>query len=489
MKKYIKTSLLALCAGAFSCQGMLEENPQSLLVADKFYKNAADANTAVNAISSTLHQATMYNLRYAVHTTALEDYASGQGFYIPVSQYQITTPIMAVTDGYWNGFYRAIDAANRVLKYVPGISMDETEKKKVLGEAYFYRAFAYYNLVKNFGAVPIRTEPTEKVTQIGGKRDAVADVYARIIADLKVAEQQLPVRQAEVGRPTSGAAKTMLADVYLVRGQWAEARDKAEEVIASKAYSLVDVRIPSDFEKIFGADVINTSEEVFYIKYQHSVAGGTSLPQLYHLPTSLWATSGFGTFFGFPSYPLLRDWADKDLRKSFNLYTAGPNKQGVIVPNSATQPIRFGKFKDVGAPASAAHGTDFPVYRYAEALLIYAEAASQANQGPTPLALERLNMVHRRAYGYDANTPSAADFALADYNAVSFRELVLKERAYEFMVEGKRWYDLLRTGKAKEVIKEAKGITISDAVLLMPIPKQEIDNNPDISPEDQNPGY
>lgn len=489
MKNYIKIILAVSLLTATSCQNLLEEDPQSLLIRDKFYKNAADAVSAVNAISSTLHLAALYNMRYAVHTVALEDYASGQGFYIPISQYQITTQIMAITDGFWNGFYRTVDASNRVLKYVPGIAMDETEKNKLLGEAYFYRAFAYYNLVKNFGAVPLRTQPTEELSQIGGKREAVDKVYELIIADLKSAEQNLPLKQTQIGRPTGGAAKTMLADIYLVRARWAEARDKAEEVISSKMYNLVEVRVSSDFEKIFGADMITSPEEVFSIKFQHSVAGGTILPQFFHLPTSLWATSGYGTFFGFPTYPLLRDWADADLRKRFNLYTAGPNKQGAIVANNATQPIRFAKFKDSTAPASGAHGVDFPLYRYADALLIYAEAASQAGEGPTPLAIERLNMVRRRAYGYDAGSPSKVDFVIGNYNALTFRDLVLKERAYEFLVEGKRWYDLIRTGKAREVIKEAKGITIPDAVLLMPIPKQEIDNNPDIAPEDQNPGY
>ena len=168
MKNYIKICVAVLSMAHFSCGDLLEEKPKSLLSGDDFYKTAADAATAVNAISSVFHQASMYNVRYAVHTTALEDYASGQGFYIPIAQYQITTPIMAVTDGYWAGFYRAIDASNRVLKYVPGIAMDESEKNKALGEAYFYRAFSYYHLVKNFGAVPIRTEPTEKLTQTGG---------------------------------------------------------------------------------------------------------------------------------------------------------------------------------------------------------------------------------------------------------------------------------------------------------------------------------
>lgn len=489
MKKHIIFCLLSTSLLTISCTDLLLEKPESLLATTNFYKTAADANSAISAVSSTLHTTTLYGFRYLAHTTALEDYASGQGFYIPMSQYQITTPIIAVTDQFWAGFYKTIDAANLALKYIPAIAMDETQKKQLLGEAYFLRALAYYNLVKNFGGVPIRTQPTQDLTAVGGKRETVEAVYAQIIADLKLAETSLPLTPSLAGKPTSGSAKTMLADIYLVREQWATARDKAEEVIASQAYSLVNVKQSADFETIFGAGVVTTSEEIFSIKFQRSVAAGSALPQFYHLPTSLWAINGFGTFYGFPTYPLLRDWADADLRKSYNLYTVGPNKAGTIVANSATQPIRFGKFKDTGAPASIASGNDFPIYRYADALLIYAEAASQASQGPTALALERLNMVHRRAYGFAPGSPSSVDFTLAGQTAATFRDLVLKERAYEFIAEGKRWYDLVRTGTAKQVIKAAKGIDIPNSVLLMPIPKQEIDNNPDIAPADQNPGY
>ncbi|WP_247236639.1 RagB/SusD family nutrient uptake outer membrane protein [Telluribacter sp. SYSU D00476] len=489
MKKFATICLLSTSLLTLSCKDLLEEVPTALLSRSQFYKTAADANSAVNAISATYHTNNMYILRYGVFTTALEDYASGQGQYIPLSQYQVTTSIMGTTDGFWAGFYKTIDAANLALKYIPTITMDEKQKDQLLSEAHFYRAHAYYNLVRMFGALPIRTEPTEDLSAVGGKREPVDKVYAQIIEDLKKAEAGLPLTQTLAGRPTLGAAKTMLADVYLVREQWTDARDKAEEVIKSGAYSLVNVSQSSDFEKIFGAGVTSSSEEVFSIKFQRTVAGGSFLPQFYHLPTSQWATSGFGTFFGFPTYPLLRDWSAADLRKGFNLYTAGPNKQGVIVQNGANQPIRFGKFKETGAPSSGAHGVDYPVYRYADALLIYAEAASQADKGPTALALERLNMVHRRAYGYAPSSPSPVDFTLEGQTAASFRDLVLKERAYEFLVEGKRWHDLVRTGTAKQVIKAAKGIDIPNSVLLMPIPKQEIDNNPDIEPNDQNPGY
>lgn len=159
-----------------------------------------------------------------------------------------------------------------------------------------------------------------------------------------------------------------------------------------------------------------------------------------------------------------------------------------IVPTSPDQPIMFGKFKDPGfAPT---HGNDFPIYRYPDALFIYAEAASQENGAPTPAALERLNMVHRRAYGYDSDAVSLVDFTMATApTAESFRALVIKERAYEFLCEHKRWFDLVRTRTVKQVIKEAKGVDVPDSFLLFPIPQQEIDNNPKINPEHQNPGY
>ena len=124
------------------------------------------------------------------------------------------------------------------------------------------------------------------------------------------------------------------------------------------------------------------------------------------------------------------------------------------------------------------------------ALLIYAEAASQANGAPTSEALERLNMVHRRAYGYPPAAPSPIDFTIETApTAQSFRQLVLLERAYEFLCEHKRWYDLVRSSTVKEVIHAAKGVDVPDSFLRFAIPQVEIDNNPEINPEDQNPGY
>jgi len=484
MKKFIIT---AFCISflAVSCKDMLIEKPVDRLSGETFYKTAEDANSAVNAIYNPLRST--YGGRYGVQFTAAEDYSSGQGVYIPIASYQgYPNSIISITDGEWNNFYQTINMANIALKYIPTIDMDEASKNSLLGEAHFLRAVSYSALVKSWRGVPIRTEPTENLDGLGGKRASVEEVYAFIIEDLKFAETNLPSTQTLIGKPTKWAAKTMLADVYLTIEDFPNARDKADEVIQSGVYSLVPVITANDFEKIFGPTVISSSEDVFSLKYTRTDGNTTAL--YYSMPNSAYSSRGYGTFFGFPTYPLLRDWDRNDLRYQFNIYTSYPDKNGNIVQTSAAQPIRFGKFKDAGYAPS--HGNNYPLYRYPDALLIYAEAATLANDAPTSLALERLNMVHRRAYGYEPTAPSPVDFTLAGHNASSFRDLILTERAYEFLCEaGKRWFDLTRTGTVKEVIKDAKGIDVADAHLIFPIPIQEIENNPDISPEDQNPGY
>lgn len=473
-----------------SCTKMLEEKPEDQLLSGTFYRTSTDAAAATNAIYAPLRSIDLYGFRWGSMYTAMEDYATGKGQYIPHGQYKgFPSSVIANSDLAWAAFYRTINAANIVLKYVPSISMEESQKNALLGEARFLRAFSYFQLVRGWGGVPIKDKPIESPSEIGGKRNSLPEVYSFMIDDLKFAETNLPAKQTLAGKPSLWAAKTMLADVYLNREDWTNARMKAEEVIQSGAYSLVRVNQATDFEQIFGADVQTSSEDVFSIKFSRVQNLGTAVPSFYHPGNSAFAARGYGTFFGFPTYPLLAQWNNNDLRKGFNLLTQYPDKTGKIVKTSAAEPIRFGKFKDSKAQNEFSHSTAFPIYRYPDALLIYAEAASQENGGPTPLALERLNMVRRRAYGLDPAIPSAVDFVLTGYTAESFRNLVLTERAYEFLCEGKRWFDLKRTGLVQQTIKAAKGIDVAISHLLFPIPKQEIDNNPDIKPEDQNPGY
>ncbi len=488
MKLYnILTISVSLILLSTSCsKDLLTEKPESSLSSVNFYKTKTDAVAAVDAIYNPL-RSTYGGTDYGGQFTGTEDYAAGTGIYLPLSQYVLNASSIARTDAAYRSFYQAIRNANIVLKYVPPIAMSDVEKNAILGEARFLRALSYRNLVRSWGGVPLRTEPIENVDQASGKRASVKDVNALIIEDLMFAETNLPAIQALAGRPTKWSAKTMLADVYLNNEKWVEARDKADEVIASGVYSLVPVSKPSDFELIFGPTAITSSEDVFSFKYSRSL-GGSQIAQQYAMANSAYSSGGYGSFYGLPTYPLLRDWDHNDLRWQFDIYTSYPTKSGTIVQTSPDQPILFGKFKDAGFAPS--HGNDFPIYRYPDVLFIYAEAASQANNGPTPLAIERLNMVHRRAYGYPAKQASPVDFTLATApDAQAFRDLIMNERAYEFLCENKRWFDLVRTKTVKQVIKAAKGIDVPNTFLLFPIPQQEIDNNSEIGPEDQNPGY
>ena len=195
---------------------------------------------------------------------------------------------------------------------------------------------------------------------------------------------------------------------------------------------------------------------------------------------------GAGGFFAHYTDTVLnsfiRNWDRNDLRKTFNLYSYNIGL--------GANTYLFRKFKDPVAPTQFSAGNDYPLYKYSDVLLLYAEASSRANNGPTALAIERLNMVHRRAYGQNPSVPSTVDFLLTNYNATTFADLVITERGYETIYEAKRWLDLKRLGNLKQIIQSAKGKTVADKHLLWPIPLSELNYNKAMDPvKDQNPGY
>jgi hypothetical protein len=150
------------------------------------------------------------------------------------------------------------------------------------------------------------------------------------------------------------------------------------------------------------------------------------------------------------------------------------------------------KFIDPDAPDAGNHANDFTLYRYADVLLLNAEAECLASGSVSATAMERLNMVHRRAFGYNPLVASPVDFKIEDYNKDSFAELVVYERAKEQQCEGKRWYDLKRLGpdKLKDIVKASTGRDVADKHLYYPIPVNEMEYNGAIDPAtDQNPGY
>jgi len=464
-----------------SCNKILDEKPKTVAV-ENFYNTAQEIESAVNAIYQPLRSNNMVEqiVILDTHTEwgygrgSRADYNTMQGF---------NAANINNAGSRWNTFYLAIRNANLVIQNAPkGTSISQENIQRNLGEARFLRAFSYFQLVRNWGSIPLRTE--ENMTMRDLAKSQIDNIYTLIVSDLKDAENNLPEVQTLVGKPTKYSAKTMLADVYLTRGNYSEAANKANEIIQSKKYALVPVTKKSDFQNnLFGPTIITTPEEIFYFKYSRQPGEGSwMLWVLSHPSTGNFNFGGAYAHYSDATNPFYTSWNDNDIRKSlwdkinFGLGANTLVSSKYIDPNAIEQ--------NNGA------GNDLPIYRYADALLIYAEATCMASTGPTVAGIEALNQVHRRAYGKDPNVPSAADFKIADYSKDAFQDLVLKERAYEFIFEGKRWYDLKRTGKAAAVFLATKGITIANKAYLWPIPISELNFNKALDPaKDQNPGY
>ena len=463
-----------------SCENMLEESPKTLAI-ENFYNTAEEVETAVNSIYSPLRGLIPeQTVILDTHT----DWGYGRGSRADYNAMQGFNAANIINAGArWNAFYLSIRNANIVIENAPkGSNISQDDINKNVAEARFLRAFNYFQLVRNWGSIPLRTE--KNMTEADIVKSSVADVYTLIVSDLIFAENNLPEEQSLVGKPTKYSAKTMLADVYLTLDKFSEARDLANEVIQSGKYSLVPVTSKTDYQwKLFGPDIVTTPEEIFYIKYSRLAGyGNFMLWILNHPNTGNFNYGGAYAHYGDATNPFYTSWNNSDIRKSLwdkINFGLGSN---TLVSSKYIEPKAVEK--------SQGAGNDHPIYRYAEVLLIYAEASCMASNAPTTEGIEALNKVHRRAYGYDPNTPSTIDFKTSDYTKSTFQDLVLQERAYEFIFEGKRWYDLKRTGKAAAVIKAAKGITIAEKAYLWPIPVSELDFNKALDPiTDQNPGY
>lgn len=473
---YILPVFLLLFA---SCEDLLLEQPKTVAV-ENFYNTAEEVETAVNAIYSPLRSTRAEQIAILdAHT----DWGYGRGSRAQYNDFAGLNATNINTAGSrWNSFYQAIRNANLVIFNAPnGNDISEEEVNYFTAEAKFLRALSYFDLVRNWAGVPLRTE--DNMLEIDLPRSSVDEVYDLILSDLEYAEMHLNATASLIGRPTIYAAKTLLADVHLTLGNYDQAMAKSKEVIDSNNYSLVEIEEVNDIRTdIFGSDLVTSTEEVFYFKYSREIGQGNfMLFILNHPSTGYFNFGGAYAHYSDASNPFYINWEDGDLRKElwdkidFGL---GPNT------------LVSSKYMELDAVGRSDGGNDLPIYRYAEVLLIYAEAAARNANAVTPEALEALNHVKRRAYGLAIDTPSEVDYTFSSGEITPYLDALLQERAYEFIFEGKRWLDLKRVGRAQEMVMKNKGITIAEAHYLWPIPLSELNFNGAIDPDtDQNPGY
>src|SRR5690606_17845862 len=228
-------------------------------------------------------------------------------------------------------------------------------------------------------------------------------------------------------------------------------------------------------------------EEVFYLKSTHTA--GWEFVMFCSHPNALIdgeKMHGAGGWYGLytrEGNKLFDEWDEADLRKSYNtLFLDLGLGVATYLPT---------KFYDPAAPSGGTAANSIPIIRYADLLLLYAEAINEVNNGPTAEAMEVLNRIHRRGYGYPVEAASPVDYQLADHGTkAQFLELIVTEQAYENWNEGKRWLFLNRLGIAADRVMYAKGLTIEEKHYLFPIPANEFNYNGALEAgRDQNPGY
>ncbi len=474
--KNIYILILIPLFGLFSCEDLLVEQPKSI-AEETFYNTPKEVESALAAIYLPYRGQQFRD--YMAMMESYTDYSYGRGSWASNSNFQgLDGTNQPRTATMWDAFYLSIRNANIVIENVPtGKNLTDNDKAKYIGEAKFLRALAYFYLIRNWGGVIIRTENNMKDIEV--KRSSASEVYQLIVDDLKFAEENLLDNAPIPGKPSKWAAKTLLADVYFFHNKYTEARDKSKEVILSNKYSLVSVSVPNDFNKIFGPDVITSTEEIFYFKFSKDQSWQfTAFPHHPGAKKKL-GDNYYGHYSDLVSNKVIAEWDKNDFRFIYGWY---PYNIGL-----GANTISNGKYTD---PTGYGANSN-PVYRYADVLLLYAEADCRASGTVSSDAMEKLNMVHRRAYGKNPTIVNTEiDFKISDYNKDSFIELVIKEKGYETQYEGKRWLDLKRTGEVKQRIKAATGKDVADKHLLFPIPPSEYNFNKAIDPiKDQNPGY
>jgi len=471
--KYIMPILLVAIGLMFNqCdKDFLETLPVSSISVESYFKTAADAENALvgcyNGIAGQI-----WNLSVVLQVTSDNNYAGGDN----PENFRFDNMIREAPGEYctnaWNAHYETINRCNNILKFVPEIDdskLDVGNRRAIIqGEATFLRAFAYFNLVRIWGDVPLTTTPTMSLdpAEINLSRSSVDAVYTQIIADLENSINLLlpandPSQQA--GRATKGAARALLAQVYatIASPDWNQVLTYCNAVIDHDGYQLL-----ADYDHLFDGDHYNNSESIFEFQYQQ--------PNAAQFAYQLWASpSRSGDSwrkFNTPSEDLIQAFDDEGdvIRKNSSIYYEDVGQYWVD-PDYGTIVPFMNKWRH---PSGWSSEDNWYVIRLAETYLLRAEAENEL--GNMPGALADLQVIRDRV-----NLPAKS---LSTKEEVS--EAILLERRLELAFEFYRWFDLLRAGIAIQTM-QALGYTHADEYdVLFPIPQDERNRNPNLT---QNP--
>ncbi|TAH22242.1 MAG: RagB/SusD family nutrient uptake outer membrane protein [Cytophagales bacterium] len=509
LKKYFYLVLASFLFLVACSQGLDQLDPNRVTT-ESFYTNAAELTSAVNAIYASVQANNLVAREYwFLQDLRSDDVASGGG-QLETARNQLLIGTHdtnnSVMNAVWQTLFRNIHRANVVIDKAAQAKMDDNLKKRLVGEAKFWRAWSYFELVSLWGGVPLYTEFVK--TPAGTAPRATADaVYQVIISDLKTAQTDLPVRYegANAGRVASGAASAMLGKVYMHRSDYASARTELQKVISSGAYKLVDNYLDNFLE-----ETELNAESVIEIGYSkigdvnwdgdgNGAGNNETTPRSQEYAAIGWRNC-------IPSDRLINEFetptrgdAKEDPRYRMSFYFVGDKfnndkdvlTEGRVQGNTSrvdgtAAKVSWRKYAAMYKTADTYYtsGINMRLMRYSEVLLMAAECEIEA--GNLSGAVTLMNQVRSRT-----------SVAMPPYPTTKFptstKDQVFAALVHEKSVElGGEWVrnrDLLRWRSQNKLSKEAFAYFQKGKHELLPIPQQEIDNNDKVDQKDQNPGY
>ena len=542
IKKYATFGAVALAAAMYTGCTDLDENPYTFISPDAFYNSSSDINAALNntyrAFRNMAGNARNVVARLEVATDLGEpNYRKEQPLLDNTNAWNDVNNVSYTFSNVWSNAYAAINDANIVLERVEDIDMDDTEKLRVKGQALFLRAYSFYYLVRIYGGCPIPVSYTSGLGGLKVPRESADKVWERIFTDLKDASGMLPERGTsgyDVWRASQGSCYALLGEAYLYKAtissednfganktELEESKKYSGLVISSQKYDLV--KNYNDIWYWFNQNAKNNQESVFELQYFAGNGGGNDMGVDFGTGNSSGLKNVAGTYncrMGIPG-EFYESYEAKDVRKNIILTEFTDSKTSVtynydfetqnwvdadgniyLPEGYAFHTLLNAKFFDPWADAvmwNTDPGTNYPMLRYSEVLLNYAEAANLLKAGD---GLTELNLVHMRA-GLDE---------LPEMSQQEMDEAILQERLWEFPGESKAYFDQLRKGvlgkRAQAFVNKNHAIYLKNEMLssntnsrrknrfstemtflpkksfLWKIPQSDIDSNPLL---EQNP--
>lgn len=497
MKKIFLAAVSIIMAGALcSCSDFLDKSPKNTVDPSATVDDDVAVSMA-NACYRTLQSSNMYNQRLwtldIVAGNSIVGAGGGDDGLETVQASNFTTQSDNGMALYmWRSPWVGIGQCNILIQALEGKDLAPGSiQARSLGEALFLRAHYYYVLVRLYGGVPLRLKPFNPGESTDIARASADDVYKQIIADTEKAATLLPAKSEynddELGRATKDAAYTMLADIYLTLAPDHNEYYNNVVTLCDQVTALGYDLTQCNYEDNFDATINNGKESIFEVQY----SGNTEYDFWGNNPQSSWLSTFMGPrnsdfvagSYGWnqPTEEFMSQYEDGDKRKDLTvLYEGCPDFDGKAYKSSySITGYNVRKFlvpKSI-SPEYNTNPANFVVYRYADVLLMKAEALNELGQ--TAAAAEPLNIVRRRA-----GLPAVSGLSQAD-----MREKIIHERRIELAFEGHRWFDMIRINHGEYAIRFLKSIGKSRVTkdrLLFPIPQTEMDANQLMT---QNPGY